>query len=89
MYRDEILCLKSFNVGQMVEVAVEMCRQALKKFMYKKQSGFIDLGSILLQNYPGYAVGCFVDSTTAFMINVYVAVIFALSYLTQCLTSSG
>ncbi|RMC15436.1 hypothetical protein DUI87_07627 [Hirundo rustica rustica] len=32
----------------MVEETVEMCRQALKKFMFKKQSGFVDLGSILL-----------------------------------------
>lgn len=32
----------------MVEVAVETCRQALKKFMSKKHSGFVDSGSILL-----------------------------------------
>lgn len=31
-----------------MEDAVEVCRQALKKFMYKKQSGFVDSGSILL-----------------------------------------
>lgn len=48
MYNDETLYVKSFKVGPMMKVAVETRKQALNKFIYGKQSSFVDLSILLL-----------------------------------------